>query len=119
NVRELENVIRQALLLSQGYPISAELVRRILAEPEHSALGRTKSLVSSIADLIAAAKAGEIEGIQARVIEEVERELFAQAIRAAQGNQAKAARWLGVSRVTMREKLNHFGLRYEAAEPNN
>jgi DNA-binding NtrC family response regulator len=28
----------------------------------------------------------------------------------AQGNQAKAARWLGVTRTTMREKLIHFGL---------
>ena len=27
-----------------------------------------------------------------------------------EGNQARAARWLGVSRITMREKLHHFGL---------
>jgi DNA-binding protein Fis len=25
-------------------------------------------------------------------------------------HQAKAARWLGVTRTTMREKLTHFGL---------
>ncbi|MHB8519400.1 MAG: helix-turn-helix domain-containing protein [Limisphaerales bacterium] len=36
---------------------------------------------------------------------------FAQAIKLAQGNQAKAARWLGVSRLTLRKKLLHFGLR--------
>jgi len=28
----------------------------------------------------------------------------------AQGNQARAARWLGVTRTTMREKRIHFGL---------
>ncbi len=44
------------------------------------------------------------------VLQEVERELFSQAIKLAQGNQAKAARWLGVSRLTMREKLLQFGL---------
>lgn len=33
------------------------------------------------------------------------------AIELAQGNQAKAARWLNVSRQTMRDKLTHFGLR--------
>ena len=44
------------------------------------------------------------------MIEEMERELFARAIQLAQGNQAKAARWLGVTRTTMREKLIHFGL---------
>jgi DNA-binding protein Fis len=44
------------------------------------------------------------------MIDEMERELFARAIAMANGNQAKAARWLGVSRTTMREKLVHFGL---------
>ena len=44
------------------------------------------------------------------LIETVERELFARAIRQAQGNQAKAARWLGVTRVTMKAKLVQFGL---------
>ena len=40
----------------------------------------------------------------------VERELFGRAIELAHGNQAKAARWVGVSRLTMREKLIQFGL---------
>lgn len=44
------------------------------------------------------------------MIEEMERELYARAIEVAQGNQAKAARWLGVTRTTMREKLTRFGL---------
>ena len=43
------------------------------------------------------------------MIEEMEQELFTRAIQLAQGNQAKAARWLGVTRTTMREKLVHFG----------
>src|SRR2546430_13557595 len=33
-----------------------------------------------------------------------ERELFARAIQLAQGNQAKAARWLGVTRTTRSEE---------------
>lgn len=112
NVRELENVVRQALLLARGFAIGPEQLRRVLAQPRQSvALGGGQTLSSSIAGLVAAARAGELEGIHARILEEVERELFSQAILAAAGNQAKAARWLGVSRVTMREKLNYFGLR--------
>src|SRR5262249_52366384 len=107
NVRELENVIRQALLLSRGYPISLDHVRRVTGQGPQSAVGDQQSVSSRVARLLASAKAGEIEGVHARMIEEVERELFTQAIRAAQGNQAKAARWLGVSRVTIREKLHH------------
>jgi len=33
-----------------------------------------------------------------------------QAILLAQGNQARAARWLGLSRFTLREKLKQLGL---------
>ena len=42
--------------------------------------------------------------------EAVERELYGQAIRLANGDQTKAARWLGVSRPTMREKLTRYNL---------
>ena len=47
------------------------------------------------------------------IIETVERELYAQAIKLEGGNLTKAAKWLGVTRVTMREKLNAYGLRSE------
>jgi DNA-binding protein Fis len=39
--------------------------------------------------------------------------LFRQAIALAQGNQAKAARWLGVTRLKMRGKLIEMGLHPE------
>jgi two-component system, NtrC family, response regulator len=45
------------------------------------------------------------------IIETVERELYAQAIKLAGWNLTKAAKWLGVTRVTMREKLNAYRLR--------
>jgi DNA-binding protein Fis len=45
------------------------------------------------------------------MIEDMERELYTRAIQLAEGNQAKAARWLGVTRTTMLEKLTRFGLR--------
>ena len=53
---------------------------------------------------------GEEHAAYARMISDLEPELFEQAIRLAQGNQAKAARWLGVTRLKMREKLTELGL---------
>jgi hypothetical protein len=41
------------------------------------------------------------------------------AIRPAQGNQAKAARWLGVIRLKIREKLKELGLRTTAEDSTN
>jgi DNA-binding protein Fis len=48
--------------------------------------------------------------VASAVTEAAERELYAQAIQLAHDNQAKAAKWLGVSRPTMREKLKLYGL---------
>ena len=110
NVRELENAVRKALLSARGFSISAEHVRAALAGGMSSVGGMAASLRDYIADLLASAQRGQGTGVHHTLLQEVERELFSQAIKLAQGNQAKAARWLGVSRLTMREKLLQFGL---------
>jgi DNA-binding NtrC family response regulator len=110
NVRELENVVRQALLLAGKYTISLENVRRVFSKMGESASRSNQSFAAGISEYLTRARQGEMEDAHGKVIEEVERELFSQAIRLAQGNQAKASRWLGVSRLTMREKLHHFGI---------
>jgi DNA-binding protein Fis len=53
------------------------------------------------------------------MLEDMERELFSHAIQMAHGNQALAARWLGVTRTTMREKLAHFQIRPAIPGPAN
>jgi nitrogen regulation protein NR(I) len=111
NVRELENVVRQALLLARNYPISLEHAQEAFARAGKSVLVSDQTIAGYLAGLLAKAQRGEIEGIHAKMIAEMERELFDRAIQLARGNQAKAARWLGVTRTTMREKLIHFGLR--------
>ena len=68
------------------------------------------ALCDYIADLLARTQRGEVEHAYERMISDLEPELFAQAIKLAQGNQAKAARWLGVTRLKMREKLAELGL---------
>jgi DNA-binding NtrC family response regulator len=110
NVRELENVIRKALLLSQNYTMTPDHVRAALQKSAEPMFSAGRALGEFVDDLLAAARRGELADAHARVIEAAERELFARAIHEAQGNQAKAARWLGVTRVTMKAKLVQFGL---------
>jgi transcriptional regulator with PAS, ATPase and Fis domain len=109
NVRELENSIRKALLLSQDYTVNADHVRAALIKDAGRAGGKDLSLGEFIGELLAEAQRGESGDVHARVLESAERELFRQAIDLAHGNQAKAARWLGVSRITMKAKLVQFG----------
>jgi DNA-binding NtrC family response regulator len=110
NVRELENVVRKTVLLGQSYTINLDHVRAALNKngvPEYSS---AKPFGEYVDELLAAAQREEFSDSHARVLETAERELFTRAIRQAHGNQAKAARWLGVSRLTMKAKLVHFGL---------
>ena len=53
--------------------------------------------------------ANEIEAALPILAEKFEREVYTMAIERSAGNQAKAARLLGVSRFTLREKLKLYG----------
>jgi DNA-binding NtrC family response regulator len=110
NVRELENVMRKALLLAQNYTISVEHIRAALNKVADSAFSPARPFAEYVDELLAAAQRGEVTDSHLRVLEMAERELFSRAIQQAQGNQTKAARWLGVSRITMKAKLDQFGL---------
>jgi nitrogen regulation protein NR(I) len=110
NVRELENVLRQALLAARPLTISLEQVEQIMARARRPSTSFQQGQAHYISELLAAAQRGEIESAFARMLQDLEPELYSQAIQLAQGNQAKAARWLGVTRLKMREKLIQFGL---------
>jgi two-component system nitrogen regulation response regulator GlnG len=69
-----------------------------------------QTLRDQVEELLAAAQRGEVSDACARLLLSAEKELFSRAIELAHGNQARAARWAGVSRLTMREKLRQFGL---------
>ncbi|MGO8676288.1 MAG: sigma-54-dependent transcriptional regulator [Limisphaerales bacterium] len=110
NVRELENVVRKALLLAQSYTINLDHVRTALNKSRVPSCSPARAFGDVVEDMLAAARRGEIAGVHGRILEFAEREVFSRAIAQAHGNQAKAARWLGISRVTMKAKLVQFGL---------
>ena len=111
NVRELENVVRKVLLLAGRYTINTDHVRaatnRSAAPPESSDC----SLRDFAAALLTAARRGDLANPHAHLLEAAEREIISQAIQLTHGNQLQAAKLLGLSRLTLREKLTQFGLR--------
>ncbi|MBK7997980.1 MAG: hypothetical protein IPK15_04420 [Verrucomicrobia bacterium] len=82
-----------------------------MTRPLHNKPAGSGSIEALMDELLAEAKSGAEIDVHARVFEAMERELFTRAIKLAQGNQARAARWLKMSRQTVREKLQHFGLK--------
>ena len=117
NVRELENVVRRAMLLARPFAVSAAHVQQILATTAKPVSINNQTHAAYVSDLLARVQRGEEDGAYAKMIADLEPELFAQAIQLAQGNQAKAARWLGVTRLKMREKLIQLGLHAARENP--
>jgi DNA-binding NtrC family response regulator len=118
NVRELENVTRKALLSARGYTIGLDNVRQALTPPtEPPRPAADQTMAAYVSDLLQRAARGGLENAQGALTEATERELYAQAIELAEGNQAKAAQWLGVSRPTMRTKLIQYGLHPAQDDP--
>jgi DNA-binding protein Fis len=64
-----------------------------------------------VGEILAGAEQGTFQNGFDQIMRRVEHEIFSQAMARADGNQAKAARWLGISRVTLREKLRSHGLK--------
>jgi nitrogen regulation protein NR(I) len=110
NVRELENVVRRALLLARPFPISLEHVQQAVAKGRKPVAISNQSHAAYVAELLSRVQKGEEPEAYPKMIRDLESELFSQAIQLAQGNQARAARWLGVTRLKMREKLSELGL---------
>ena len=110
NVRELENVIRQALLSARPFGIRLEHMQQVLAKTRKPVAASQQTHAAYIAELLNRAQSGDIHNAYSRLIADLEPELFRQAIQLAQGNQSKTARWLGIGRMRLREKLLQFGL---------
>jgi DNA-binding NtrC family response regulator len=111
NVRELRNLIRQALIASKGFPISLELVKQLQAQTEAwDDPAKGTHLTEWVRGSVEAACEGKVDNVIDRLRGAVEREAYQCAMELAEGNQSRAAQWLGVSLPTMRERLIHFGL---------
>jgi DNA-binding NtrC family response regulator len=109
NVRELECTVRRALLITPGFPVTLSNVERAMA-PGVFATKTNQSIAALAKESLARAAQGEAIKVYPELLAHFERELLTQAIALAGGNQVRAARWLGLSRFTLRERLRRFGL---------
>lgn len=91
NVRELQNVMERSLLLRQGDTLEAADIRLDM-DVRRSSVSEDQFLP---------------EGV---TLEEHEQSLIREALRRANGNKSHAARLLGLTRNTLRYRLNQMGV---------
>lgn len=111
NVRELRNVVRKTMLLAGRFPVTEPVVAAALRQMAPPEPKPQETFAEFIRELLAAAREGKAENLKETIDEMVDRELYAQAMERAGGDQSQVARWLGVSRPTVLERVRKFGLK--------
>ena len=119
NVRELENVIRRALVVAKGDAIlPGDLPSEITGQG--TAPGTAATLPSAgegvPADVVAIARLlfqWARRDPKLKVIPAVERELVIQSLKETNGNQVHAAKLLGITRATLRKRIEKFQIARE------
>jgi len=120
NVRELENIIRRALVVAKGDAV-------LLSDLPGEISGQSGAAAASMAVPVAGGSGGgtEIEALarnlfqwarrepKLKIIPAVERELVIQALKETNGNQVHAAKMLGITRATLRKRVEKFGIQRE------
>ncbi len=105
NVRELENTIRRAVIFAKGNILRKEDL--VIPNPELSK-GFIDALNHIIDDIL---RSGGNKPYD-MVISEVEKALIKRALELTKGNQVKASSLLGITRVTLRKKIEEYNLQF-------
>ena len=107
NIRELENVIKRAIILAKGNIISPDLLFEGIEKAVIQNTPERSKLFAYLNQQIVASE-GEIYKL---AIEEFERDLLQWALSKVGGNQLQAAKLLGISRVMLHERMEKYKLR--------
>jgi two-component system nitrogen regulation response regulator GlnG len=118
NVRELENVVHRALVISKGDALlvgdlPAEISKQSKFEertPTPSADIATGAVVDDTASIARALFDMARRDPKLKVIPFLEREMVVHALKETKGNQVQAARILGITRATLRKRIEKFGI---------
>jgi two-component system nitrogen regulation response regulator GlnG len=111
NIRELQSVLKQALLQARGATLLPAYLPALPAEPGGSVPGSPSAgddpNLEAFVRLVLASDDGDQ---YAQAHRRLDRALLPRALEATGGNQREAARRLGIARATLRRRLSELGL---------
>ena len=114
NIRELQSVVFQAVLQARGQVLLPDFLP-LLGEkisPQTDIEFSNKSNLP-IESYIEKLLLSSTENVYDRVIEETERRILSIVLKHTHGNQLEAAKILGITRTTLRTKLQKLGLKID------
>jgi two-component system nitrogen regulation response regulator GlnG len=123
NVRELENVIQRAIVVAKGDAILLHDLPPEILGPEQSVVPEVES--SPPSNRTASVAAPDLTSLartlfrwarqekDLKVLPAVERHLIIEALAETKGNQVQAAKLLGITRATLRKRVEKFDIKQE------
>lgn len=107
NIRELENVIKRAIILAKSKVINPDFLFEGNEKPSSNFDFENPRLFAYLNPKMASSH-GDVYKL---AIDEFEKDLIVWALSKTNGNQVQAAKLLGVSRVMLHERIEKYGLK--------
>ena len=110
NIRELENTVRKAIVFTKTPFLTSydlNLTKPVSFTEARESSSFTEPLRNSVKNLLYSRKNGNVYN---EILREAERILLEEALTASGWNRSKAARLLGINRLTLRRKLEEYNL---------
>jgi DNA-binding NtrC family response regulator len=108
NIRELQSVLKQALLVATGPILLPDFLPPLGAIP--AATPTTAEGFASLSTLVEERLRAGGEGLYEETLRRMERVLLVRVLQHTGGNQLQAARILGITRGSLRTKLRELGI---------
>ncbi|MBW8885392.1 MAG: sigma-54-dependent Fis family transcriptional regulator, partial [Planctomycetia bacterium] len=117
NVRELQSMLRKALLNLTGPVLIPEFlpeeIRNYSGSPAAGAAGGTSGdgIASDLTGLVSSRLQSGSENLYGEALEFMERYVVTRVLQTTGGNQSKAAKILGITRGSLRNKTHALGIK--------
>jgi two-component system nitrogen regulation response regulator GlnG len=114
NVRELQSAIKQSVLRMSGSALLVEFLPAAIRNPVGS-VGATEESGDASGGFdwdhfVAGRITAQSENLYAEALERMEREILVRVLKHTEGNQLQAARILGITRGSLRNKIRSLGI---------
>jgi DNA-binding NtrC family response regulator len=107
NIRELQSVLKQALVQASGPMLLPEFLPTSLRETKEEPVARDEDALEQYVDEQLNTGA---EGLHGQTLRKVERLLLTRVLQQTGGNQLQAAKILGITRGSLRNKIRDLGI---------
>lgn len=119
NIRELRNIIGSAVAVADGDILRIEDIYRVMPDYNNQPIVPGTDYYAYFARLlepqVSTFNAGSIEGLYQDICNGLEKAAVELALRKSGHNQVMAAKMLGISRNTLRNRIERYGLDSDAA----